>query len=153
MSFFWLFPPLHLSLVLFNGTRPSTFQCIQPTASHLCPSACPHCSCGWRFPFADKPGEKKKIYNAICLSVCPLMWIIQNCNNITPATCCCTETRPGVSALTACTQFLHSPTSSENVQPALSVMLTACVHIHPEIRQQIEVRKQTLHKWLRWVNE
>lgn len=43
--------------------------------------------------------EKKK-ENAVC----PLMWNIQNCNNITIATFCCTETQSGV---TGC-QHVHS---------------------------------------------
>lgn len=49
-------------------------------------------------------GGGRKNYNAVCLPVCPLMWIIQNCNNITTATCCCTQTRPCVSVVTARTQ-------------------------------------------------
>lgn len=45
----------------------------------------------------QREGEKKDVWH--CLPSYLLMWIIQSCNNITAATCCCTEAGTGATAV------------------------------------------------------
>lgn len=128
----------------------SQLHCTSGTNSHtvalwICtPLSLPQLQLWVTFPICwrAKRGEKKN-------TTMPLMRIIQNCNYLTTATCCCTETQAGVTALTACTQLLYKLWEATTTVEATShvyvmcchvnIVLSAYVHIHSAIRQQIKV--------------